>query len=45
MRASYSFIGSKEADTRKVSDNKARSGVDVTIEIVVSYDGKALIKY
>jgi hypothetical protein len=28
-----------------VSDNKARSEVDVTIEIVVSYDGKALIKY
>ena len=28
-----------------VSDNKARSEVDATIKTVVSYDGKALIKY
>jgi hypothetical protein len=28
-----------------ISDNKARPEVDVSLETVASYDGKALMKY
>jgi hypothetical protein len=44
LRDSYSFIGLKQIPLM-VSDNKARSEVDITIHTRASYDEKPLMKY